>query len=135
MRKVFQAVFPWVFLLCSGPVEAGRFGGDDMSEHFYNIYRPQNRSQIYRSYRALVERRDGISELEARLIAQYEAVGRDMDTGYHLGKPRVADETAGQWTVRFPSKFSLTTHSLPPDLVMFVGKKDGNVRWAQGGDT
>ena len=99
---------------------------------FYNIYRPQTREEIYSSYRALVEKRDGISKLEARLIAQYEAVWRDLDHGYDIGKPKVVHETAEEWTVRFPSKFSINDRRRPPDMLAVINKANGKCRFADG---
>jgi hypothetical protein len=92
---------------------------------FYNIYRPQTRGEIYSSYHTMVEKRDGISKLEAQLIAQYEAIERDMDLGYETGKPKIIADTPDHWSVRFPSKFSISEHTRPPDVVVFIDKKYG----------
>src|SRR6185436_3944850 len=80
----------------------------------YDIYHPKDRGQIYSSYRMLVEKRDGITSLEARLIAQYEAVMHDLDFGYEVAKPKVIGETEQEWRVRIPSKFSINQNKRPP---------------------
>lgn len=93
----------------------------------YNIYKPHTREEIYGSYRALVEKRDGITKLEAQLIAQFEAVMQDLDSGYDVSKPRVVKETSGEWTVRFPSKFSLIERRRPKDWTFVIDKDNGQV--------
>lgn len=93
----------------------------------YDIYHPKDRGQIYSSYRMLVEKRDGTSELEARLIAQYEAVQKDLDFSYDIGKPKVIAETPQEWRVRIPSKFSISQNKRPPDFMVCVDKKKGKI--------
>ena len=109
------------------PVAADQIIVGPITSPFYNIYRPQTREEIHSSYRALVEKRDGVSKLEAQLIAQYEAVMRDLDNGYEVGKPKVIEETSSQWKVRIPSKFSINDHVKPKDVVIVIDKKNGKV--------
>jgi hypothetical protein len=94
---------------------------------FYNIYRPQTKEEIYSSYRVLVDLRDGVSQLEARLIAQYEAAVHDLDHGYEIGKPKVIEETSSQWKVRIPSKFSINDHKKPPDFIICISKQNAKI--------
>lgn len=100
--------------------------GPNMSA-FYDIYRPKTREEIYGSYRALVEKRDGISKIEARLIAQYEALLQGLDHGYDTAKPKVIKETSFEWTVRFPSKFSINDRKRPPDYIFVIDRNNGKV--------
>ena len=111
----------------ASPVEADQIVVGHIVSPFYNVYRPQTREEIYSSYRALVEKRDGVNKAEARLIAQYEAVMRDLDHGYQVSKPKVTEETSSQWKVRIPSKFSINARKQPPDLIVVIDKTNGKV--------
>lgn len=127
-------ILQWMLIMsivCMPASYADSIIAGHLSHPFYDVYRPKTREEIYSSYRALVEKRDGISKLEARLIAQYEAVLRDLDHGYELGKPKVIKETGQEWTVRFPSKFSINDRRRPPDMLAVVDKKKGNCQFAE----
>lgn len=115
------------FLIAVPRAHADRIIVGPMNNPFYDIYRPQTREEIYSSYRALVEKRDGVSELEARLIAQYELATRELEHGYQIAKPKVIAETESEWTVRFPSSFSINDHKLPPDFLVVIDKKNGRI--------
>lgn len=118
----------WVFLLMlSGGANADRILMGTISSPFYDVYRPKTREEIHTSYRALVEKRDGISKLEARLIAQYEAIQQDLDHGYDTSKPKIIDETSSEWTIRFPSKFSINDRQRPGDWIMIITKNGGKI--------
>ncbi|MBP6343637.1 MAG: hypothetical protein KA403_06880 [Candidatus Omnitrophica bacterium] len=93
---------------------------------FYDIYLPRTREEIYSSYFTLVEKRNGISKLEARLIAQFEVAAQDKDHGYQIGKPRVTEED-GKWAVRFPSSFSINDRKKQPDILVLIDQENGNV--------
>src|SRR5689334_14155049 len=92
-------------LFLSSPVHADRKLVFPNEVGPYDIYNPKTRDQLYSSYRALVETRDGIDKLEARLIAEYEAVEHDLDLGYEVFKAKIISNDAKEWRVRLPSKF------------------------------
>jgi hypothetical protein len=122
-----KIILSLIVLLTPPPAaQADRIISGSISAPFYDIYRPKTREEIYSSYFALVEKRNGISKLEARLIAQFEVVTREMDHGYQIAKPRVT-EGDGRWTVRFPSSFSINDRIQKPDLTVLIDTNNGKV--------
>lgn len=118
----------WALLMSAAwTVHADRIIMGTLSSPFYDVYRPKTREEIYTSYRALVEKRDGITKMEALLIAQYEAVQKDLDHGYDTAKPRVIEETSKAFTVRFPSKFSINDRQRPADHIFIIDKENGRI--------
>lgn len=119
-----------ISMSASFSVFADRIIMGSIAKPFYDVYRPKTREEIYASYRALVEKRDGISKLEAKLIAQYEAIMQDLDSGYDISKPKVIEETSSQWTIRFPSKFSINDHKRPADWIYVIDKSKGKIKFS-----
>ena len=88
---------------------------------------PKTREEIVISYRMLVDKRDGVNDYEAKIIAQYEAVEKYMDTQYDVSKPKIIDGMGNEWRVRLPAKFSVNQRLKSPDLLVCIDRKSGRV--------
>jgi hypothetical protein len=115
-----------ILLMLSCP--AGAVGIDRFpSRPFDDIRRPRTAQEVRVSYRTLVNRRNGIDSLEAKLVALYEMVESRQEIGYDLSKPKILAETANEWRVGIPSNFSINDHRKPADFTVCVDKAKGRI--------
>ena len=94
-------------------------------QRFHDITKPRTRAEVREVYRWLVDKKDGVDEKEAKLIAQYEATERKLEYDYDLSKPKVVGSSEKEFKVRLPSRFSLTRP--PREFIVCVDKKNGRV--------
>jgi hypothetical protein len=94
---------------------------------FDDIHRPRTAEEVEISYQMLVNKRDGIDSLEAKMIALHEMVRAHQELGYQLDKPKIMAETQGEWKVRVPARFSINKDQRAPDFIVCVDKTKGKI--------
>ena len=98
-------------------------------ERYHDITRPRNRQEVLQVYGWLVDTKDGVTEREAKLIAQYEVVHRSLDEDFDISKPKIIESNEKEIRVRLPAKFSLMRPR--SEFIVCVDKKDGRVTCAE----
>ncbi len=123
---VFSTVMLASFAL---PAGAGERVTLLMPERSHDITRPRNREEVLQAYGWLVDATDGVTEREAKLIAEREAVDRKLDEDFDISKPKIIGSTDQEFQVRLPAKFSMM-HP-PKEFVVCIDKKDGHLTCAE----
>lgn len=91
------------------------------------------RKGILRSYQSDVSKHDGITQAEAKLLAQSEIIFRGYDDEYRVAEPRVMkDEGGSHWGILFyPINKTMYDALHKPNVLIRVKKSNGDIHWEQ----
>src|SRR5437016_1230992 len=93
---------------------------------YYDFNHPRTKDQVLNAYPWRVNTADGVDDIEARIIAQYEIVVRGLDNDYEVGKVKIVKEDLKEFIVQIPAKVSVNKKMAARYLV-HIDKKDGKV--------
>ena len=95
---------------------------------FYDFNHPRTREEVLNAYPWRVDVKDGVDAIEARIIAQYEIINRDLDRDYDVTKAKVIEENNQQCVVQIPAKLSISYRKIPLRYLVTIDKRSGKVK-------
>ena len=94
---------------------------------YYNFNHPRTRDEVLNAYPWRVDVKNGVDAIEARIMAQYEMVIRDLDNDFEIAKVKIIKEDLNQFIVQVPTKISLSKKTAFRYLIT-IDKKNGKIK-------
>ena len=86
--------------------------------------------KVMHAYQFAVSKKDGITENEAKVIAQSEVIFRGFENEYYFTRPRLHSVNPDKWTVEFyPVTRTFREARIKPRVRVTIDKEDGQLKW------